>query len=93
MQIPENDLNFPIGRLRKFIGDNLNGQCKIISEGSECKCALCDLNRIQEALQWYREEAVAISMNLVQKKDMAILASVNVLTLDAGKRIIELIGK
>jgi len=92
MQIPENDLNTPIGRLREFIVNNINGQCKIISEGSECKCALCDLDRTQEALQWYGKEAFAILENLVKKNDMAVLASVTVLELDAGKRAKDILG-
>lgn len=93
MEIPEDDLNLPIGRLRKFIKDNLNGQFKIISEGSECKCPICDLNRLQEALEWYRDEAKAISMNMALMKDMAVLASINVLLLDDGKKANNVLGE
>ena len=92
MEIRPNDLETPVGRLRQFIGDRIQGGCKILSEGENCKCPLCDLDRIQTALNWYKDEVVAISMNIVQKKDMAVLASVNVLSLDAGKRITELLG-
>lgn len=36
-------------RLREFIRDHLHGRCRIFSQGSECKCALCDFDRIREA--------------------------------------------
>ena len=42
--------------------------------------------RLREALCWYRDEAVALAANMTAKHDMAVLASVNVLALDAGKR-------
>lgn len=93
MQLLEDDLSVPIGRLRKFISDHLNGQCKVISEGSNCQCPLCDLDRIQETLKWYAEEAQALSKNMIAKQDMAVLASVKVLSLDAGKRVKDLLGE
>ncbi len=89
---PEENLNTPMGRLRNFAQTHDRGQCKILSEGENCKCPLCDLNRIQEVLNWYKEEAVAISVNLIQQKDTAVLASVNVLALDSGKRVNEILG-
>ena len=41
---------------------------------------------LRDALTWYGEEAVALAVNMTAKNDMAILASVHVLALDAGKR-------
>jgi len=38
------------------------------------------------ALCWYGDEAKAIAANMLAKKDSAVLASVHVLALDAGKR-------
>jgi hypothetical protein len=39
-----------------------------------------------DALEWYATEARALAENMAAKHDMAVLASVNVLALDAGKR-------
>lgn len=47
-------------------------------------CSLCDLDKILDVLFWYREEAAAIAQNA--NNDNALLASVHVLMLDAGKR-------
>lgn len=93
MNILKNDLNTPIGRLREFISNNINGQCKIISQGTDCTCPLCDLDRVQETLNWYGDEAIALATNMLEKKDMAVLASVNVLSLDAGKKVKDLLGE
>ena len=41
---------------------------------------------LRDAIEWYSEEAKAISRNMKSKNDMAVLASVNVLALDEGKR-------
>lgn len=71
-------------RLRKFIEENQHGQCKILSLGDECECPLCDFDRITGSLKWYGEEAEALSKNI--KSPDSILASVAVLSLDAGKK-------
>ena len=41
---------------------------------------------LRDALTWYGEEAAALAVNMTAKNDMAVLASVHVLALDAGKR-------
>ena len=33
-------------RLRAFVMEHLHGQCKIISQGGNCTCLLCDLDRL-----------------------------------------------
>lgn len=82
----------PAWRLRAFVSEHLRGGCKILSQGSECKCALCDLDRLYSALRWYGDEAAALAVNMTAKKDMAMLASVHVLALDAGKRAVDAVG-
>jgi hypothetical protein len=37
-------------RLRAFICEHLRGQCKIISLGEGCLCALCDFDRMRAAI-------------------------------------------
>lgn len=49
------------------------------------ECA-AEIARLTTALEWYAAEARALAENMAAKKDMAVLASVNVLALDAGKR-------
>jgi hypothetical protein len=93
MQTAQNDLMIPAHRLRLFIKQHLQGQCKILSEGNVCQCALCDLDRIIEPLRWYEDEARALSINMEANKDMAVLASVRVLSLDAGKRSTAVLGQ
>ena len=85
-------LHLPGWRLRAFVRQNLGGQCKVISLGAECQCALCDLERMYDALRWYGDEAAALAANMTAKRDMAVLASVQVLALDAGKRTDDLVG-
>ena len=43
-------------------------------------------NKLKEALNWYRDEAVAIANNINFKNGMALEASIAVLSLDNGKR-------
>ncbi len=45
-----------------------------------------ELKVLREAIEWYRDEALALSINLAGKKDQAVLASVTMLSLDAGHR-------
>ena len=87
----ENKL-IPAWRLRAFVSEHLHGGCKVLSQGSACECPLCDLDRMYDALRWYGDEAAALAVNLAAKKDMAILASVQVLALDAGKRADDALG-
>lgn len=82
----------PVWRLRSFVSQYLQGGCKILSQGSECKCPLCDLDRLYDALRWYGDEAVALAANMTAKRDMAVLASAQVLALDAGKRTADALG-
>ena len=82
----------PGWRLREFVRQNLNGGCKIISLGADCCCPLCDLERMYAALRWYGDEADALAKNMIEKRDTAVLASVQVLALDAGKRVNDLVG-
>ena len=82
----------PAWRLRAFVSEHLHGGCRILSQGSECKCPLCDLDRLYSALRWYGDEATALAANMTAKKDMAVLASVQVLALDAGKRTTDALG-
>lgn len=73
-------------RLLKFIQEKKpGGSCKMFSLGNSCECPLCDYDKIISALSWYAKEAVAISKNFDKNSD-AVLASVVVLKLDAGKR-------
>jgi hypothetical protein len=41
---------------------------------------------LRETVAWYADEARAISQNMLAKQDIAVLASVQVLSLDAGSR-------
>lgn len=43
---------------------------------------------VKETLEWYRDEALSLSINLAQKKTSAAMASVQVLSLDAGNRAV-----
>jgi hypothetical protein len=38
-------------RLRQWIRDRLQGGCRLLSQGSACQCALCDLDRLCDALR------------------------------------------
>lgn len=76
--------DMPEKRLRNFISAHAKDGCKILSVGKDCKCPLCDLDRILNVLRWYGEEAEAIARNA--NKDYALMSSVHVLMLDAGKR-------
>ena len=72
-------------RLREFIKAHSLGGCKMFSRGEECECPLCDLDRIVNELHWYGDYAQAIARDFDKNTD-ALLASVTVLKLDAGKR-------
>ena len=74
--------------LRQFVVENKKpGGCKVLSEGSDCSCPLCDLNSIREVLDWYRDYVSVMSRDLKKKSSMdAAMASVTVLSLDAGQR-------
>lgn len=76
-------------RLRNFIKEHSPGNCKVLSKGYACECPLCDLDRIVSELHWYGDYAAAIANDLSHptgKKTDAVMASVTVLSLDAGKR-------
>lgn len=92
--MPRFQLNpdIPAHRLRALIDPLVQGQCKILSLGPACTCPLCDLDKLYDALRWYEGEAVAIHKNMIAKHDMAVLASVNVLSLDNGKRSLDVLG-
>lgn len=85
-------MDTPESQLRKFVRANLQGGCKIMSEGAECQCALCNLDRLVAPLAWYRDEARAIAANLAINSTTAVLASVTVLSLDNGSRALRAIG-
>lgn len=38
-------------RLRAFVREHLHGKCKVFSLGDDCKCPLCDLDRLCEELR------------------------------------------
>lgn len=49
--------------------------------------ALADIERLRAALEWYRDEAKALAKNMAGgAHTQGVLASVTVLTLDAGQR-------
>lgn len=76
----------PAWRLRAWIGERMQGGCRVLSQGSACQCPLCDLDRMRDALQWYASEADAIARNVMAQRTQAMLASMQVLALDGGKR-------
>lgn len=76
----------PAWRLRAWIGERMQGGCRVLSQGSACQCPLCDLDRMRDALQWYASEADAIARNVVAQHTQAMMASMQVLALDGGKR-------
>jgi hypothetical protein len=39
-----------IERLRAFVRKQSPGQCKMLSAGSDCECPLCDLDRLESAI-------------------------------------------
>ncbi len=41
---------------------------------------------VKETLTWYMDESQAIKKNLTEKRDQAVLASVNILSMDNGDR-------
>jgi hypothetical protein len=41
-----------------------------------------------KALEWYRDEALAVALNLNQQRTQALMASITVLSNDAGNRAI-----
>ena len=45
-----------------------------------------EIERLKPALIWYGEEAAAVNKNLTDRKDDGIMASLTVLSADAGKR-------
>lgn len=75
-----------ISRLRAVIRATVQGGCKITSQGEQCLCPLCDLDRIAAALGWYRDYAAALNRDLRGNKTDAVMASMTALSLDAGKR-------
>lgn len=76
----------PAWRLRAWIGERMQGGCRVLSQGSACQCPMCDLDRMRDALQWYAGEADAIARNVVAQRAQAMMASMQVLALDGGKR-------
>ena len=72
-------------RLKKFIQDNQHGGCKILSQGDDCECPLCDFDRIISALHWYGDYVGGIAKDF-DKNTEGILAAMTVFKLDAGKR-------
>ena len=42
-----------------------------------------------DALEWYADEVRSLAKNMIDKQDDAVLASVTVLMLDAGKRAVD----
>lgn len=40
----------PIDRLIEFVRKHQHGGCKVVSLGDGCKCPLCDLSRVNQAL-------------------------------------------
>ena len=77
-------------KLKEWISSRIDGGCKSLSQGSDCICPLCNLDKIYDVLQWYATEANAINKNMIAAKDFALLASMNVLGLDGGTRAINL---
>jgi hypothetical protein len=41
-------------RLRSFVSDHIHGGCKILSQGDDCTCLLCDLDRVYALNQQQR---------------------------------------
>lgn len=83
------ELLSPAWRLRAWISERLQGGCRVLSQGSDCQCPLCDLDRMRDALQWYAAEAEACAKNSNSGNHAAphaLMASVTVLALDGGKR-------
>lgn len=84
--VGSNDELGPAWRLRAWITERMQGGCRVLSQGSACQCPLCDLDRMRDALQWYASEADAIARNVVAQHTQAMMASMQVLALDGGKR-------
>jgi hypothetical protein len=51
----DEELEIATTRLRGFIESRLEGKCRIISEGHECKCALCDFDRMRAAIRGIKD--------------------------------------
>jgi hypothetical protein len=70
----------------KLRSDNLI----LLAGAGKCKEQLAERDKqivgYRKALEWYGEEAKAISKNLLAKQDNALLASIQVLALDTGHR-------
>ena len=45
-----------------------------------------EIKHLREAIIWYRDEAAALAENLPLKRTNGVMASVQVLALDGGKR-------
>ena len=63
---------------------NMLSYCQQIEQQLSAKDAV--LRQARNAIEWYSEEADAISKNMIAKRDNAILASVQVIALDSGSR-------
>jgi hypothetical protein len=74
-------------RLREFIGQHLEGKCRILSIGDFCHCPRCDLDRVYEALLWYGEQATAMARYLKDPNTVAgTIAVAHALSNDKGSR-------
>lgn len=59
-------------RLTEFVKANLQGKCRVLSQGAACTCALCDLERLVDSVHSIKsklyapaaEEAVNVLLNL-----------------------------
>jgi len=67
-----------IDRLRVWIRDRLSGGCRMLSQGRECTCVLCDFDRIcevakeaKEVAKEAKEEAQAVPFS--QERNFEIL--------------------
>ena len=86
---PQDEITRPLDdfvKLRDFIREHQKGGCKVISEGLECQCPLCALDRIIARLHWYGEIAGSLARYGAAKKDQAMLACITELMLDAGRK-------
>ena len=55
-------------------------------DSRDSECFYCAVMTAAENLEWYGEQAEAINRHMNQKKDLAVMACVTALSLDAGNR-------
>ena len=66
---------------------------RLANQDDECVLLLKERDALREALRWYADEAEAIARHVLAQKTTAVMASMQVLALDAGRRARAILGE